>query len=137
MSDLNSLIRLRRWQLDEKRRVLMDLHQLAMRLAAEKKKVEEEMAHEQEGASGAMAHSPTFGAYVASAIARRRGLETSIGEVEERIEVAAEEVRASFQELKKYEVAQENREKKTRKKELDEENRLMDEIATEGHRRKE
>jgi len=137
MSDLKSLIRLRRWQLDEKRRILVDLNQLAMRLESEKKKVEDEMSREQEGAAGAMAESPTFGAYVASAIARRRSLESSIGQVAERIESAAEEVRESFRELKKYEVAQETRNQKAKQEAAREDNRQMDEIATEGHRRKE
>ncbi len=137
MSDLKSLIRLRRWELDEKRRILMDLNQLAMRLESEKKHVEESMARENEETAGTMESSPTFGAYVASAIARRKSLESSIEQVAVRIETAAEELRESFRELKKYEVAQDNRDTEAKRAKLQEENKLMDEIATEGHRRKE
>ncbi|HAU29110.1 MAG TPA: hypothetical protein DCW68_03255 [Rhodospirillaceae bacterium] len=136
MSDLKSLIRLRRWELDEKRRILMDLNQLAMRLEAEKKHVEDDMAREHEESADVMESSPTFGAYVASAIARRKSLESSISQVAERIETAAEELRESFRELKKYEVAQDSRDTEARMETLREENKLMDEIATEGHRRK-
>src|SRR3546814_668402 len=107
-----SLIRLHQWQLDEKRRALAELQTLADRLEGEIQRLDAEIAAEREVAERDPGSSPGFGLYVKSALNRRERLKQSVRQVETQIAAAREEIAEAFQDLKKFELAQEDRDRR-------------------------
>lgn len=134
--DLHNLIRLNEWEVDEKRRKLGELLRLMANLEAQAKALEEELAREQQKAS----ESPTeggalYGAYAESVIERRERIKESIDKMEDAITEAREDLRVSYLELKKFEVAQENRDRKAAKEAARRETIEYNEIGLETYRR--
>lgn len=136
MSELDTLIRLHRWQLDEKRRALADLRALADRLEEEKARLEAEVAREQETARSSAEVAFSYAGFAQVAIERRRRLEESIGQIRRQIVSATDEVAEAFQELKRYELAQEGRDRRERQRRRRREGALLDEVAVTGYLRR-
>jgi flagellar protein FliJ len=136
MSELHSLIRLGRWKLDEKRRALAEMHALADRLRADRERLEAEIRHEQEVAGASQEIGFSYAGFAGQAIDRRRRLDQSILQVQERIEEATGEVAAAFQELKRYELAQEGRDRREGERRRRKEGAALDEIALTGFMRR-
>jgi flagellar FliJ protein len=136
MSALETLIRVHRWQLDERRRYLAGLDSLAARLRADAQRLHEE-AEEEAGAAG-LSHeaASAYPAYIRVLIERRQKLERSIVEVEAQIAEAHEAVSDAYQEVKRYELAAANRARDTRERLTRREQRDQDALALEIHRRK-
>jgi flagellar protein FliJ len=136
VSALDSLIRLHRWQLDERRRDLATLEDLAAKLGEERRKLEAE--DERERAVAAASPEAAFGyaAYARRLIERRRKLEQSQAEVADRIGRAREALAEAFQETKRYEVAAANRAKQQEQQDAKRERKTLDELGIEGFRRK-
>ncbi len=86
MSALDSLIRLHRWQVDERRRHVADLEGLAAQLTEEHRRLEREDAREQAAAAASPEAAFTYAAYARQLIERRRKLALSQAEVAEQIE---------------------------------------------------
>jgi flagellar export protein FliJ len=76
-----------------------------------------------------------YAPYAAAAIERRRTLLASLADVRTQIEGASQEVTIAYQELKKYEVAQDNRRRRARVETNRREQIVLDEIGIEGFRR--
>jgi flagellar export protein FliJ len=135
MKGLPTLIRVRQWELEEKRRKLADLEGLAAQLDEAIQRLDDEVKMEQ-GIAGA-SHEVNFAyaPYAQAAIERRRTLLASLDDVKQQIEAAHEEVTIAYQELKKYEVAQDNRRRRTRAEANRREQIVLDEIGIEGFRR--
>jgi flagellar export protein FliJ len=108
---LDSVIRLQKWRLDEKRRQLGDLLRLSEQLQGELAGLENELQAEQELVAGNFDASYNYGAYARGYIERRERLQQSLQNVEQQIEAAQEEVRAAFRELKTIEITKDNRDK--------------------------
>jgi flagellar FliJ protein len=136
VSELDTLIRLHRWQLDEKRRALADLQALADRLEEEKARLEAEVAREQETARGSAEVAFSYAGFAQVAIERRRRLEESIAQIRRQIVSATDEVAQAFQELKRYELAQEGRDRLERQRRRRREGALLDEVAVTGYLRR-
>ena len=68
-------------------------------------------------------------------IARRAKLAASLAEAKAKIAQAADEVTESFQELKRLEIAQSNREQAARDKAAKSERLMLDELGLNAHRR--
>ncbi|MEA1937900.1 MAG: flagellar FliJ family protein [Pseudomonadota bacterium] len=136
MADLNPLIRLRRWQLDEKRRTLAELQGLFERLEDERQRLEQEVQTEQKSAKLSQEGTFAYGDYAKVAVDRHRHLEASLEQVREQIEKATEEVQEAYKALKTYELAQADRTRKTRAATKKRETDTNDEIATQRHIRK-
>src|SRR5690348_9630904 len=81
MSALDSLIRLHRWQVDERRRHLADLDGLATQLAEESQRLDREEAREQATAAASPEAAITYAAYARQLVERRRKLAQSQAEV--------------------------------------------------------
>lgn len=129
MSSLDGLIRLHRWQLDEKRRALAELQALAERLRSELTRLDAEVSAEQTAAQvEEVAFS--YAAYADAARGRRLRLTQSITQVDTRIAESTEEIAAAFQELKRYELAQQERERRVKVKERRRATTRLDEIAS-------
>ncbi len=136
MSDLRTLIRLHRWQLDEKRRVLADLQGLVDRLGAEAQRLADELAHEAEIARGSATPPLGFANYSRTMRQRQDRLAQSIQQVEQQIATATEEITTAFQELKKYEQVQADRLERSKLRARKTEEATLDEVAITGHRRR-
>lgn len=136
MSSLKTIIRLQKWKLDEKRRALAELQNLADRLKAEIERLKEEVAAEQETARGNIEYSFTYSNYIQAAMERGKRLTQSMGQVEGQIAVATDEMAEAFQELKRYELAEEERLKREKDKLKRKEANMLDETALVGFRRR-
>ena len=111
--DLNNLIQIHEWEVDEKRRKLGELLRLLDNLEAQAAALEDELVREQIIAKESPEEAGyLYGGYAETVIDRRERIRQSIEQMEVSISEAREELREAYVELKKYEVAQENRERR-------------------------
>lgn len=136
MSALANLVRISRWQLDEKRQKLADLERLRERMAADVTRLDENLDAERKAAQESDAAMRAFPAFADAEAARRHRLCQSIEEVDRQIDDAREEVSAAYREAKKYELAKENEDVRQRQKRARAEDAAMDEVGLQLHRRK-
>ena len=135
-SGLHTLIRLHKWRLDEKRRALAELQALADKLAQDTARLEREILAEQEIARSSPEASFGYGNFAKQAIERRKRLAQSVAQVEHQIAEATKEMAEAFQELKRYELAQEGRDRREDAKRKTRENAALDEVALSGFTRR-
>jgi hypothetical protein len=118
---MKQLVRLHRWKLNERRQKLVELEGLAHKMRTEIDRLDETMDAESKAADRSRVAAMAYPAYVSAMLERRKKLSGSIVEIEESIAEAREEVAAGFQELKRYELALQNKERredlKTRRRE--------------------
>lgn len=136
MSALDSLIRLHRWQLDERRRALADLDRLADRLRQEQERLDIEQQVEQAVAAASAEAARGYGAYARRLIERRQKLAQSVADVEQQIAQAREALAEAFQEVKRYEITASNRERQQRQKTARRQQQVLDEIGIDRHARR-
>ena len=102
---LDGLIRLQRWKVDEKRRVLADLQALHAELTAKAEALEAEVVAEQQSAA-ANGTAFAYRAYAEQVIRRRETLAESLADVMQAMLKAQSELSDAYQEAKRYEMAQ-------------------------------
>ena len=136
MTALGSLVRVHSWALNEKRQKLAGLEDLADKMHQDLERLEADLDNEQRAAAGSMEGTIAFPAFVAAALERRKKLRESIADLGLAIDAARAEVREAFQEVKKYEIAQDNYERREREKVARREQRELDELGANMHRRK-
>ncbi len=136
MTALGSLVRVHSWALNEKRQKLAGLEELADKMHQDLEQLEAELNNEQRAAAGSMEGTIAFPAFVAAALERRKKLRESIADLGLAIDAARAEVREAFQEVKKYELAQDIYERREREKVARREQRELDELGANMHRRK-
>lgn len=136
MRGVDGLIRLWKWRLDERRRVVVDLEILRTGIERQMIKLDEELERERKVATQHYEASYGFTAYRKSNRERHANLDVSREEVIDRIRAAQEEVNAAFRELKKYELVLENWERRERQKQERREQAEMDEAGLAGFRRR-
>jgi flagellar export protein FliJ len=111
MSTLDSLIRLHRWQVDERRRQVAELEGLAEKLRQELARLAEEQAAEQTAAGASFLARHVYPGYIRRALDRQKTLEQSLAETEAQTAQARDALAEAFQELKRYEIAHASRER--------------------------
>ena len=138
MAELRGIIRLRRFELDEKKRVLAELHRLADELDLERARLDQAIEAEKQVAAGAAGTGPglAFGSYVQAALGRRKRVEETRRDLDGKIETAMEAVRAAFSNVKTLEQAQLDRDARASQKRARLEGAQLDEIALNGFRRR-
>jgi flagellar FliJ protein len=136
MSALDSLIRLHRWQLNERKRDLATLEDLAVKLGEERRKLEHEDQREQLVAAASPEAAFAYAGYARGLIDRRRKIEQSQTEVADQIARAQEALAEAFQEVKRYEIAAANRIKLEEQRDAKRQQRVLDDLGVEGYRRK-
>jgi flagellar export protein FliJ len=136
MTALGSLVRVHTWELNEKRQKLAGLEELSDKIRQDVENLEAQLQHEQSAAAGSIEGTIAFPAFVAAALERRKKLRVSIANLDLAIEAAREEVREVFQEVKKYELARDNHEKRERERIAKREQIELDELGVNLHRRK-
>ena len=136
MTAMGSLVRVHSWALNEKRQKLAGLQELADKMHQDLEHLEAELNDEQRAAAGSMEGTIAFPAFVAAALERRKKLRESIADLGLAIDAARAEVREAFQEVKKYELARDNHERRERAKVARREQRELDELGANMHQRK-
>ena len=132
---IDGLIRLARWQLDEKRRALAELENMQADFMMRCRQLDEELEREKATAAGDPAGSYRFSDFVRATLMRRTALLDSLRRIEAEIEAMRDEVHAAFQELKKLELF-EARQQTARRQERDRrEQAVLDDIGLARHRR--
>ena len=136
MRALKGLIRVHKWQLDERRQQLAQLERLDERLRNELAKLDEEATREAAVATGNPEAARAWASYAEALRTRRQTYETSLADVAAQLVLAREALAESFQEVKRYEIAAAARQKRER---AVVEQRLQiqqDEIALQIYRRR-
>jgi len=114
MKNLDNLIRLHQWRLDEKRRKVAELETLTARLKAEIEQLEKNLKAEQQVAARNTEAATGYGSYASAVIARREKLRQSLAGLECEMAQAADDVAAAFQEFKKFDLMKARNEEKAR-----------------------
>ena len=135
MTAIDQLVRLHRWNLDEKRQKLADLERLRERLMGNIASIESELQREREAAARSEVTSITLPAFIRSSLERQQKIEESIEEVDRSIAAARDEITVAFQEFKKYETAHGNHQRREAEKRSKREQQAADETSLEIHRR--
>lgn len=132
MKSRESLIRLQRFQVDEKRRQVTDIETMIAdfeRMAAE---LDQQIIAEQERAGISDVTHFAYPTFAKAATTRRDNLLGSAEELGEQLKAAQDELAEAFEELKKVELMEEKEAGRVRVAELAREQSEMDEIALRG-----
>ena len=129
MKSLQPIIRLHKWQLEEKRRELGTLNGLRADLVRQAADLEAEMLREQANAGQSAEAGWTYAGYALGVIRRRVNIQQSIKGIDLRIEVTRGEVATAHRELRKYEIAEEHARARAAAEESRREQSELDEIA--------
>ena len=135
MSGLQNLVRVHQWILDEKRQRLAGLQQLLDRFRDDLDVLEQNLEAEKEAAANSFDGALAFQTFIPAALERRDKLRHSIANLEREVELARDDVGAAFQELKKYETAQELQERHESDQRRRREQITMDEMGVGLYRR--
>ena len=135
--DLHTLIRLRKWDVDEKQRALAVLLRAEEAVIARQEALEAEIKNEMVLAAKLPADQrQTLYGYLKRCEGHRAALASALADVRQRIAKAQEDLAEAYRRLKTFEVTQEQRDLAEER----EENRLetidLDEIGLNLHRRK-
>ncbi len=134
---LKTLIRLARFNVDEKRRVLTALQNREDRILADIANGEKQLKVEQDlAASDATGAGFLYGAYQQAWMQRREDMQAALAQVRQQIDEARDELADAYRELKTFEVTQANREKRDRQEADRKEQIFLDEVAQTQHRLK-
>lgn len=138
MAELDPLIRYRKHRLDEKQRRLADLYREAEQIEQHKAELFEKMNAEAEAAnSSSDAYMvQDFLRFSANVRARIEKLDAQREKLEVRIEAARRDIQDAFGELKKIEITQQRREAEAAEAGKRKEDRELDDIGIETHRRR-
>jgi len=137
MADLDSLVRLKRYGVEEKQKILADIYrQIELREARKKELLErlenERAALDEIGEVNSYAHFGRFSGVIRKDIERMDG---EIHTLETRLNIAQEEVRTAFADLKRVEIVSRRRAEEEAKEIANKESQELDEIGIEVFRR--
>ena len=137
LKNLNTLIRLHKYRVDEKRRSLGELLGKIALLEKRSENLEHEIVSEQQTASAAPESVGMFyGAYAKEVVNKRREILTEISDFEARIASTQEEVRSEYKDLKIFEITQERRDQIIKLETSKIGQATLDELGLETHRRR-
>lgn len=136
MKDLKSLIRLKKWALDERRRDLADLEGLKDDLIARATDIDEELERERAFVADCDQPSPGFSDFLRNSLKKRAQLSRSIEQSEVQITQVREIVATEFEALKQAEVALDRALARDARKRSKAEQAELDEIASTTHQRR-
>lgn len=137
MADLNPLIRLRKFRVEEKQKVLAELFRQAELLESRKRVITDEVAHEQVTAenSGRVEDLIAFAAYSSRMVGELDRLDGQLKKLDLKIARAQEDMREAFSEQKKAQIIQERRDAEEQAERDAKESKNLDEIGIEVFRR--
>ncbi len=112
MKGIDGLIRLHRWKLDESRRTLAGFEALADDFRRQVRALDDSVRREAEVARTSPEVAQAYAGFLTAARVRRDRLARSLAEVERQVVETHEAVGRAFQELKRYELAQEQQDRR-------------------------
>lgn len=130
MKSLKNLIRMQKNVLDDKRREVVRFQEQADRLRASLQALEDEILAEQAFAKEHFEASFAYANFHKAAMTRKRWLMGAIRGADQLVEEATEAMRDAFQELKRYEIAEEERIAKEKAEIKRKESIALDEVAS-------
>ena len=126
---LSGVVRLHKWQVDEKRRQIADLESMRSEIVEQLEKLTNDLAAEQKHVATSNVVDINYASYASSVMSRRENLEASITEIDVSIENMKDELSEAFKELKKYEIVQERALERERFEEKRREQERLDELS--------
>lgn len=136
-NELATLIRLARLQLDEKRKVLAALLAEEERVKALKAALLAQMAQEAKAVPADFEAGLTRGAYIKAGLKRAEQFDTQLAQIAQVVEAAREDMAKAFEEVKRYEIADEARKERAAREASKRETKALDEVGSDRHQRKE
>ena len=137
MADLSGLIRVRKHAVEQKQKFIAELYRQSEELQNQKTTLLTQLDEEQEKVQEfGVEMLSYFGPYSEAVKERVVEIDEASETLEARIEIAREDMREAYNELKKIEITQERREDEAEKVINKKESAELDEIAIEGFRRK-
>jgi flagellar FliJ protein len=134
---LKTLIRLSKWNVDEKQRVLVALQGREDEILAAIAQAEQNLIHEQQVASqDAVGVGFAYGNFANAWLARREQLMQMLEQVRQEIIKARDELADAFNQLKTYEITQKERERRAQAELDKKEQAFLDEVGLNIHRRR-
>lgn len=134
---LKTLIRLSKWNVDEKQRVLVALQGREDQILAAIHEAEQSLIREQQVASqDAAGVGFAYAAFANAWLARREQLMQMLEQVRQEINRARDELAEAFNQLKTYEITQKERERRAQAEMDKKEQAFLDEIGLNIHRRR-
>jgi len=135
MSRLDNIIRLKKWELDEVRRVLADLLGQREAMVRQLEIIDAEIAAQAQGASLEV-FATTVGAYMEGVKKRCDVLAEEISAKDEEIAEQQDIVAEGYRELKTFEIAHDLETKRVKTAADREEQQMFDELGTQDHARR-
>lgn len=137
MANLKSLIKLRRHNVDEKQKVLAELYRQIEAIETNKQILLDRLREERAvlDKSGTLEMYAYFGRFSQNIHRSLERMNVEKQKLEIRIQIAQDDVREAFANMKRIEIVQNEREKNEKKEQSDKETREMDDIGIEGFRR--
>ncbi len=136
MADLDPLIRVHKHAIDQKQKFLAELYRQAEELAAQKQTMLNQLEEEKEKVKDMdVAMLSYMGPYSEAVKARVAEIDEAAATLEARIEIARDDLREAFAELKKIEITQERRAAEELAAINKKESEMLDEIALDTFRR--
>ncbi len=134
MRNKESLIRLHRFQVDERRRQVADLELMLEEFHRRENDLDRQVKYEQEKAGITDVGHFAYPMFAKSMLARRENILQSINEISSQLAVAKDELAESYRDLKKFELVEENRKRRAKKEAVLLDQKEMDEVSLNIHR---
>ncbi len=136
MKTLQTLVRLAKFNVDDKRRVLAEVMAQVDAVQNRINALEASVEHERKVASESPDLGPVFGQFAAKARDERTGMEKQLKALQPYVDQAREQLAEAFEEQKKYEITKERRDE-TERLDLDKKDQAaLDEVGLQAHRQK-
>ena len=136
MSQYDKLVRLKEFQLDEKRRDAGSILAEINRLTEQKQGLDVSLKHEQDISSSSIEALEQYSKFALRVKKEREIVDDAIAEVEKAYLEASRLVNAAYQEVRRAEIIRDEAVKKEAEKVRREQQMEMDEVAQNIHRRK-
>ena len=135
MKGLEALIKIHRFELDQKRRALTEVEALEAGIETNIRNLQTELSEEQEAARHSVEGVYAYGGYARAVITRRENLRQSLTEAARAVATARDVVAEAFETLKKYEITKASRDASERAEANRRETIQLDEIGLNAHAR--
>ena len=136
MNVIEKLIRFHKFDLDEKRRVLLDLEEQEANFQQAIDSLDQEIQSEQSFSRGRADFAPYYGGYASRNKSQREALEGELAKAHEQVETARDIVSQAFEELKKYEITKDQQDHREYLEQERQNQIELDEVALTAHQRK-
>ncbi len=138
MTNLAPLIRVRKHAIEQKQKLLAELYRQAEQLADNKRRLLDQLAEEQAALKNtdSVEMIRSLAVYAEAVKGRVADIDAAMKRLDARIEVAREDMREAFAELKKIEITAERRADEIRAEFDKKESDMLDEMGIDAYRRK-